>query len=368
MVPSLRTERLRGAGPYEDAQTNDARLCLAAITAAAEAGAVVLNYAELVSLAFAGREVRAAIEDRVGGTPHEVAARAIVNASGPWVDEIRRLERPASGTSVTLSKGAHLLLPQPAPWRAALTIPLDRSRVSFAIPWEGVLMLGTTDDVYEGDPAAVAVTPADERQILSEALRALPEDILRADTILARFAGLRVLPVARRGTAAARRETTLSRGPHGVITVAGGKLTTFRRIALAVLEAAASDLGLRRPTLPATPLPGAGEITEIASELRRRWPELADETIAVLARTYGSGAYRVLESSEEDPDALAPLAPGAAEIAAQLAYARDHEWAVTAEDVLRRRTTLALRGFDSPEVQARVAALLRAPAHAAERT
>ena len=366
LVPSLRLDRLRGAGPYEDAQTNDSRLCLAVVGAAAAADAVVLNYAEVVELSFAAGEVRATVADRIAGSRHELAARIVVNASGPWVDAVRRLEHPGAGTSVTLSKGAHVLLPLPGQWHSALTIPLDRSRVSFAIPWEGVLMLGTTDEAYVGDPGAVAVAPDDERQILAEASRALPAEVLRPETILARFAGLRVLPVARRGTAAARREAKLSRGPQGMITIAGGKLTTFRRIALTVLEAAASDLGLRRPTLPATPLPGAGTIVEIASELRHRRPELADETIAVLARTYGTGAHRVLEYSEDDPDALAPLASGTAEIVAQLSYARDHEWAVTAEDLFRRRTTLALRGFDTPELRARATALLRAPVEATE--
>jgi glycerol-3-phosphate dehydrogenase len=235
--------------------------------------------------------------------------------------------------------------------------------VSFAIPWEGVLMLGTTDDAYEGDPAAVSVTPEDERQILSEAARALPEEVLRPDAVLARFAGLRVLPIARRGTAAARRETIVSRGPHGMVSVAGGKLTTFRQIAVSVLEA----VGAPRPVLPALALPGAGDVGAIAADLQGRLPGVGEEAAVLLARTYGTQAVSVLEHAENEPDALAPLVAGEPELAAQVAYARDREWAVTVDDVLRRRTTLALRGFDTPELRARIAAVLGAPDPAVER-
>jgi glycerol-3-phosphate dehydrogenase len=365
IVPSLRVDRLRGAGSYEDAQTNDARLCLAAVAAAADEDAAVLNYAEVVGLSFAGGEVRAMVTNRRGGESFEVAATAVVNAAGPWIDDVRRLEHPGAGTSVTLSKGSHVLLPQPGPWRAALTIPLDRSRVSFAIPWEGMLMLGTTDDAFAGDPADVTATPADEAQILAEAARALPQDLLRPERVLARFAGLRVLPVARRGTAAARRETIVTRGPHGMVSVAGGKLTTFRHIAASVLEAVHA-LGRARPILADLPLPGAGDVTQVAADLRDRRPEVDGETATLLARTYGTWAPSVLDHADGQQDAFAPLVAGQPEIAAQVTYARDREWAVTVEDVLRRRTTLALRGFDTPELRTRIAAVLGAPDRAVE--
>ena len=95
---------------------------------------------------------------------------------------------------MTLSKGVHLVVPAPPGWQAAVTIPLDRSRVSFALPWEGMLLLGTTDEAYEGDPAAVEVTAADETEVLAEAGRALEPGVLARDLILARFAGLRRAP------------------------------------------------------------------------------------------------------------------------------------------------------------------------------
>jgi len=170
------------------------------------------------------------------GTAAAIRARAVVNAAGPWVDEVRRLEDPGAGTSVTLSKGAHLVLERRGEWGAALTIPVDRTRVAFAVPWEGALLLGTTDTPFEGDARDALPTDTDERQIREEVGVALDGATLRIP-VRARYAGVRVLPAGAPDTARARRETTFARGPLGVLSVAGGKLTTYRRIALAVLHA-----------------------------------------------------------------------------------------------------------------------------------
>ena len=342
LVPSLRLDYVKTAGLYVDAQTNDARLCLANVRAAADRGAVVLNYAEVVSIDGDGAEVA----DGVGDGVVRVRARAIVNATGPWVDQVRRLEDPGAGTSVTLSKGAHLVLDRPAGWEAAVTIQVDKARVSFAIPWEGMLLLGTTDEPFDAAPETLAATDADERQILAEAARGLVAEAIRPDAVRARFAGLRVLPAARRGTAKARRETTITVGPRGMVTVAGGKLTTYRRIAGGVLEALRPQLGLQRLDSRPTPLPGAADPEAVAAELCRERPELDPTVASSLAHTYGSLAADVLAT---DPNPLA----------AQVRYALEHEWAVNAEDVLRRRTTLALRGLDTTELRAWVDELMR---------
>jgi glycerol-3-phosphate dehydrogenase len=342
LVPSLRLERLRSVGLYVDAQTNDARLCLANVRAAADGGAAVLNYAEAVSVSKSGAEVA----DRVGGAVVSVRARAVVNATGPWVDHVRRLEDPRAETSVVLSKGAHLVLDRPPGWEAAVTIQIDKARVSFAIPWEGMLLLGTTDEPFEASPETLEVTDADERQILREAARGLVAEALRPEAVRARFAGLRVLPMARHGTARARRETTITVGPLGMVTVAGGKLTTYRRIAGSVLDALRPQLGLQPRDAVPKPLPGAADLVVLAAELLRQHPQLDHTSADALARSYGSFAADVL-AADDDP------------VLAQVLYARDHEWAVTADDVLRRRTTLALRGLDTPELRVRVEELLR---------
>jgi glycerol-3-phosphate dehydrogenase len=333
LVPQLRTDGLRAAGLYSDAQTNDARLVLANVRAASDAGAYVANRCEVVGIE------RGVVYTSSG---LELRTHNVVNATGPAVDAVRRLEDPRAGTSVALSKGAHLVLDLPPGWNAALTVPIDATRVGFAVPWEGMLLVGTTDTPAE----STDVTADDEAQILGEAARALPAELLAHDGVRARFAGLRVLPLTSGSTAEARREVTLTRGPLGMVSVAGGKLTTYRAIAHAVL----CELGYPVRTPPFA-LPGAAEPARVAAEL-----DVDPELALHLARTYGSLAHEVLATSGD----LEPLAPDVPEIGAQVVYAQEREWAADAEDVLRRRTTLELRGRASSEMRERVEALLAA--------
>jgi glycerol-3-phosphate dehydrogenase len=347
LVPALRRDGLRAAGLYPDAQTDDARLTLANVRGAADAGAVVLNRAELIAL-----DRGPVAQVSVDGEVVDVAARAVVNATGAWIDEVRRLEDPSAGTSVTQSKGSHLVLERGDEWHAALTIPVEARRVVFAVPWADALLVGTTDAPFEGDPRDVAPSDAEERQILDEVGNSLD---VSTDAILGRFAGVRVLPAgASADTVRAPRETTLSHGPLGMLSVAGGKLTTYRRIALAVLHALRADLDLHRIDRRPRPLPGAADPDVAADALRRRHPDLPAPLAERLARTYGTLAEEVISAGP-----LEPLADGVVETEAEVAYARRREWAVTADDVLRRRTPIALTGRDSPAVRQRVEALLR---------
>jgi glycerol-3-phosphate dehydrogenase len=357
MVPPLRPEGLRSCGLYADAATHDSRLCLANVRAAAEAGATVLNRAEVVSV---GRRTAEVVAD---GETVAVRARAIVNAAGPWVDHVRRLEDPAAATSIRLSKGVHVVLAREEPWSAALTIPHDRVRVSFALPWEGMLLLGTTDRLYEGDPDNVAVEEGDVTQVLAEAAVALDPQLLARDRVRATFAGLRVLPGGAGSTATARRETVFTRGPTGMLSVAGGKLTTYRRIAVEALGHLRADLGLHRLDARPRPLPGAAGLDRVSLP-----PELPPATRSHLLHLYGSLAPEVLAPAADEPGLLEPLAPGAPELAAQALYAGTHEWASTPDDVLRRRTTLALRGLDTPELRERVQELLGGVSSSAARS
>jgi len=318
MVPPLRGEGLRSCALYEDAWTNDARLTLANLRAAEDRGATVVNYAEVVGLR--------PVEVRADGRTIAVDARRVVNASGPWLDRVRRLEDPTARPSVRLSKGVHVVVDGAEDWRAALTISHDKVRVSFAVPWEGMLLLGTTDTLHEGEPETVAVSDEDVRQVLDEASVA----VATLGPPRVTFAGLRVLPGGEGGTASAPRETVYTTGPSGMVSVAGGKLTTYRRIALEALD----QLGIRGLSRRPRPLPGATGLDRIA------WPvELDTTTRNHLLHLYGSLALEVLAPAVEDPSLLEPLVPGRPDLRAQDVYARTHEWALTDEDVLRRRTT-----------------------------
>ena len=346
--PALRRDGLRSCALYADAWTNDARLCLENVLAAAEHGATVVSRAEVVSLGPSPGEITGA-EVSVGGEVVPVRARVVVNAAGPWVDAVRRLEDPRAGSSVRLSKGVHALVPGGDDWTAALTVPQDDVRVTFAVPWYGLLLLGTTDSDFEGDPGDVAVDEADVAQILDEAAVALPSSLLDRAAVRASFAGLRVLPLGEGATANARRETVFSIGPGGMLSVAGGKLTTYRKIALDALERVRGPLGLRRVDRRPFPLPGArGDAPAFPVDVD---PEVE----AHLRHLYGSRAAQVVEPARDDPALLERLHPGGPDIAAQARFAVTDEWAATVEDVLRRRTTVALRGLADPDVVDRVA-------------
>jgi glycerol-3-phosphate dehydrogenase len=324
LVPALNTADLHSSALYADAWTNDGRLTIANVRAAADRGAVVANYTEVVAIRPDGADVSA------GGETVRVQARSIVNATGPWLDKLRRLEDPNAAPSVRLSKGVHLIADGGEDWKAAVTIPHDKVRVSFAIPWEGKLLLGTTDTLHEGEPEDARVTDEDVRTVLREAAEA----VHGIGEVRASFVGLRVLPGGPGATENARRETVYTRGPAGMLSVAGGKLTTYRRIALDALD----QLGVRNLNRRPRPLPGANG--------RVDWPDELEPAVRNhLFHLYGSLAADVLAPAANDPSLLEPLVAGRPDLRAQDVYAREHEWARTDEDVLRRRTTAWLAGI-----------------------
>jgi glycerol-3-phosphate dehydrogenase len=347
MVSPLKTEGLRGCGLYQDAQVNDGRLCIATVTAAARAGAVVANYVRVTELRrAAGSIVGASLASADDGSTIGLRCRAAINASGPWTDHIRRLEDAQAPPSIRLSKGIHLTLPVEGIWQAALTVPIDQTRVTFALPWEGMLLLGTTDTAYEGDPAAVTAGEDDIAAVLREAAIALPESMLRRDNVRYAFAGLRALPLGKGDTANSPREHVITVGPGGMVSVAGGKLTTHRRIALQVLNRLPSSLLPRPVKLDDTPLPGSGSLPARPGSVD---PEMYDH----LAHLYGSELDRVLAYGESNPGALERIHMDGPDIWAQADYGRDEEWALTADDILRRRTTVSIRGLATAEVAKR---------------
>jgi glycerol-3-phosphate dehydrogenase len=337
LVPHLRTEGMRAAGVYEDAQTHDSRLVLATVEAAAGAGAAVINHRPVTALETTAGRVSAA---RAGDLT--IRCRAVINAAGPWVDLVRRLEDPSAEPIAWLSKGVHLLLDQPPGWNAALAVPLERGRVTFAVPWEGMLLLGTTDTEHEGDPSAVRVEPGDVETVLGEAAIGLPPDVVSPDRVRFTFAGLRVLPRVGGDTADAPRDEIVKTGPAGMVSVAGGKLTTHRRIAIHVLRQLE---GFRHASVSPDPLPGAGP-------LPARPAEAEADVWDHLTHLYGDRAAQVAGAG------LEPIHRGGPDVWGQVHHAIAHEWAHTVEDVVRRRTTLAIRGLATPEVCREIAATL----------
>jgi glycerol-3-phosphate dehydrogenase len=261
---------------------------------------------------------------------------------------VRLLEDPQARPMARLSKGVHLVLepPQPWPWRAAVTTPLEGGRVSFAIPWEGMLLLGTTDTDYEGDPARVSVGPEDVETILREASISLPPEVVNRDRIRYTFAGLRVLARSEGSTAETPREEVIRVGPGGMVSVAGGKLTTHREIALKVLRHLDS---FRTARLTSNPLPGAGKPPP-------RPAEVEPDVWKHLTHLYGDEAPLVVETGRLDR-----IHPRGTDVWGQVIHAADQEWAMTVDDIVRRRTTLEVRGQATPEVREAVGRMLASP-------
>ena len=345
-VPELKLAGLTACGLFEDAQTNDSRLVIATVTSAAGAGVVVRNYSRVVAL----EKGAASVETPEG--PVSVRCRMVVNAAGAWVDGVRRLEDPTCAPTTRLSKGVHLTLPLPSEWKAAVVADVGGSRFAFALPWEGVLLLGTTDAPYEGDPAQVGVGDVDVDQVLAEASISLPPEVLRRDRILYSFAGLRVLQLSNTSTAETPREHVITKGPMGMVSVAGGKLTTHRRIAMDVLHRL-DDPRTQKHRLVDTPLPGAGPLPERPTSID---PDVWEH----LVRHYGSEVEQLLDYRDTVPDAMERVHAAGPDVWAQVHHAVTAEGAHTVEDVVRRRTTLAVRGLATDEVRSRIAGVMSA--------
>src|SRR5438067_9417416 len=348
LAPEMRMGGLRWCGMFEEAETIDSRLVLATVKAAATAGAMVLNHARVVGLDLKHNRTGALLLDAQDEGRIELRSRHVINAAGSWVDHLRRLATPGAPPLVQLSKGVHLLLAGDGGWRCGVAMPLGGGRIALGIPWQGMLMLGTTDSLHAGDPSEVEVTAADARQVLAEASGFLPADVLLSKNVRFEMAGLRALPITKGNTAAARRGHLVEVSRNGLISVAGGKLTTHRLIACDALR------HLPEPRLAEIVpddrrLPGTGWSLDVECS-RVLESDIADH----LERLYGDEAGRVLRLGARMPNGLERIHPAGPDVWAQVAYAREAEWAVSVEDIARRRTTLAVRGLLTDEITRRL--------------
>jgi glycerol-3-phosphate dehydrogenase len=358
LVPPLRVGDSASHAVYYEAKTNDSRLALATVTAAARSGAVVANYLRAVDLDLArGRISRVSLQGcREAIT---VRCRAVVNATGPWLDLLRNMEDSACEPVTRLSKGIHVVLRPDEPWRAAVAVSLDVGQHLYAVPCEDRILLGTTEEEYHGDPAAVAAEHEDISHLLQSARHFLRPEMLRRQQLVYAFAGLRVLPRGRQATLHASRDHLLSVGPGGMVSVAGGKLTTHRRIALDALRHLPNRVRPRRLYLSDAPLPGASPASGPVHH-----SHLDGSTVDHLLRIYGSEIGNLIGYGQAKDNALEKITPGAPDVWAQVYHAASEEWALTAEDIIYRRTTLGLRGLDTPEIRQSISGVLDSGAQA----
>jgi glycerol-3-phosphate dehydrogenase len=248
--PALAREGLTGGATYFDAATDDARLTLANVVDAAKAGAVVLNYAGVVSILFdGGRAAGAVVRDSIAGDGFEVRAAVVVNATGPWTDSVSRMEDPASHAAVLGTKGVHISVPaERVGNRGAVTLlsPTD-GRVMFVLPAGALTIIGTTDTATTETPDGVRATLADVQYLLDCANASFPAAKLVPGDVVSAWAGIRPLIASGNAgdPAGASREHQVVVGPRGVIAVTGGKLTTYRSMSAEVVDAVQRRLGMR---------------------------------------------------------------------------------------------------------------------------
>jgi glycerol-3-phosphate dehydrogenase len=348
-APGLRDHGLRGGAEYFDACMDDARLCLEVLRTAALHGALVANYVEATTFEFSGgllRGVRA--RDHIGGRELAIAARQIVNATGPWGDGVRRLAGDDDGPLLRPTKGVHLIAPRRALPAAFLLLHPADGRVFFIIPFLGKTLVGTTDTACEDSPDDLRVTPADMEYLLAGFNHYVDPPLSERD-ILGSFAGLRPLIRARPGEPSdLSREFQLHISPSGLLTAAGGKYTTYRRMAEIITDTIVRRLGLsvgcrtRSFRLDGAPEQSWEDFAPAAiAELTTRC-HLALDSARHLVGRYGRRAAEVGDYLTREPALGRRIVPDEPDVLAEFAYQRDHEMAQTPTDFLLRRTRLGL--------------------------
>jgi glycerol-3-phosphate dehydrogenase len=365
-LPTLRTDRLVAGFIYYDARADDARLTLTiARTAALEHGATVANYTEVTGLVtdasghVHGARVRSAVPtDTAAPEEFEVRAQVVVNATGVWADEVRALDEESHPHSIRPAKGIHITVPRsklPADVAAVIPVPTDRRSI-FVVPWPDGddVYLGTTDTDWDGPLDDPACLPEDVDYVLDAVNGVVTEPLARQD-VSGVWAGLRPLLAPAEGHQVSARTADLSRrhtvrvSDHGLVTVTGGKLTTYRKMAEDTIDTVVKHLGGRTPAgvrrcrTKRLALLGASGLEALRRLGAAAQYGLDDEVFAALVGRHGGEAPAVLELATGRPELLAPLVPGLPHLRVEALWAVRHEMAMTLDDVLARRTRSLLR-------------------------
>lgn len=357
-VPGLRPEGLKGGFAYSDAQTDDARLVITLAKTAVRLGdAVAVSRLRAREFRTTESGYVAVLEDREGAAELTVEARTVLAATGAF--DLPGVDGVAPHLRLVLSKGVHLITQRSRLGIGddAVVLPeTEDGRVLFVIPWLGHAMVGTTDTPYQGDPTHPRPEPEDVAYLVRHVVDYLDVEPFRP---LAAFAGLRALADTGAGsTAAASREHVVAEPAPGYVAVAGGKLTTYRRIAAEAADRVATHLGLRRRSrTDVLGLVGSGaDLDALRAGLVRAG---VDEGLAAgVTQRYGGDTARILELIAARPELSQAL--GEVVVAAEVVYAARHEAATTVADVALRRTHLGWFGPDHGRAEAPTVARLLA--------
>ena len=350
--PHLNAEQLVGGGLYYDFLTDDARFTIDVLKGAAAAGARAANYMEVTGLVFSDGNVRGIeVADRLTGEAGVVRARQVINTAGPWVDTVRFLEEGVGERLLRPTKGVHIVLrKQDFPLEHAVFVRSPRdNRVVWPIPAldEELVYIGTTDTDYEGPLDHVTATEDDIDYLLEVANFTIPETAVDRRHIVATWAGLRPLigPEGSMAASSVSREQQIITSPRGLLTIAGGKLTTARVMGVQVIDAAikllAENYGIHevpRSRSASVPISG-GDPGELFLAHRRLAELPIEQGVRDRWRVYGGNAQALAEIVEADPAAGRDL--GVKHLTpAEIRYAVQHEMALTITDFFARRASL----------------------------
>jgi glycerol-3-phosphate dehydrogenase len=374
LEPCIRSDDLRGAGYYfDDLLLYPERLCLENVLSAARHGARVFNYAQVEEIRRDAHGVPAGVRvrDLLGGGVVTLGARVIVNASGPWVDELRAMGgvRDRGTRVLRRTKGIHCLLPRMT--ERAIYHPTSDERMIFVIPWREFSLVGTTDTDFEGDLDRLHASRAEVEYLLGEVRRAVPDPRVDPREVLYTYAGVRPLSFEESGRASdvSRAHKVIEEAGGRFLSITGTKLTCFRSLAEELGDRVSRLLGRPAPSRTAhLTLDGADE--EVGRMEAHTWLDVSEEvaasglpreTLETLVALYGRTYRRVMELAGKVPGGGERLCPSNPDVVAQLHHAVHEELTVSLQDFLLRRTgigTSRCQGRDCAEAIGRRMALL----------
>ncbi|UOQ48412.1 glycerol-3-phosphate dehydrogenase/oxidase [Gracilibacillus caseinilyticus] len=349
--PLLKENGLKGAGYYVEYRTDDARLTMEVMKKAVEKGALSINYAKVTELLYEhGKLTGVEVTDQLSGDTHELDAKYIVNAAGPWVDTIREKDQSKKGKTLQLTKGIHLVFDHSRfPLEQAIYFDTPDGRMVFAIPRDGKAYVGTTDTVYEGNIAHPTMTEADRDYVLNAIDFMFPDLKITADDVESSWSGLRpLIHEEGKDPSEISRKDEIFESDSGLISIAGGKLTGYRKMAEHVVNVIHDKMveaerkvfypsDTKKLPISGGDVGGSKGFKQFKEEQIPKGVELGmtTEEAEMLVQRYGSNVEAVFDYYQQATKNEAELAPLTS---AMLSYSLEHEAACKPVDFFIRRT------------------------------